>query len=90
MNASQQPLQGAAAMDGSAMPIHTEEGRPAKLPPPPEASGVFLMLTAPERRTALPALGPRAVIHLPSTSHSGVITRFPCAASKTLLHQSTP
>lgn len=32
--AFQQPLQGAAAMDGSATPIHTEEGRPTKLPPP--------------------------------------------------------
>lgn len=34
VKASRQPLLGAAAMDGSATPIHTEEGRLAKRPPP--------------------------------------------------------
>lgn len=34
VKASQQLLLGAAAMDGSATPIHTEEGRLAKRPPP--------------------------------------------------------
>lgn len=34
VKASRQPLLGAAAMNGSAAPIHTEEGRLAKRPPP--------------------------------------------------------
>lgn len=60
VNASQQPLQGAAAMDGSVTPIHTEEGRPAKLPPPSRGRRGVPDVNS-TRATALPARGPRDV-----------------------------